>query len=47
MNNTITITQKEYNELLESQRSLEALQCAGVDNWSGYCEAQEIFNSED
>ncbi len=36
---TITISLKEYNELIEAQKKLDALECAGVDNWVGYAEA--------
>jgi len=32
----ITISKKEYEELLEDQKLLRCLQDAGVDNWSGY-----------
>jgi hypothetical protein len=39
----ITISKKEYEELLEDQKLLQALQCAGVDNWSGYDYALEIM----
>lgn len=33
---TVQITRKEYDELLESQKTLYALQAGGVDNWDGY-----------
>ena len=36
MEETITITKKEYKELLEDQKLLQCLQGAGVDNLSGY-----------
>ena len=36
MEETITISKKEYESLLEDQKLLQALQGAGVDNWSGY-----------
>jgi len=39
----ITISKKEYEELLEDQKLLQALQGAGVDNWSGYEYALEIM----
>lgn len=39
----ITIDKRDYDELLEDQRFLEALRAAGVDNWDGYELAQEII----
>lgn len=39
---TITITKKEYTELLEDQWLLVCLQSAGVDNWPGYDEAMRM-----
>ena len=47
----VTITQKEYNKLLEDSNFLEALKGVGVDNWEGYSEAFELLeewsNEED
>jgi len=47
----VTITQKEYNKLLEDSNFLEALRGVGVDNWEGYNEAFELLeewnNEED
>ena len=46
----VTITQKEYNKLLEDSNFLEALRGVGVDNWEGYSEAFELleeWNNED
>jgi len=45
-NKTITITREEHEQLLEDQQFLRALQAAGVDNWEGYAEAQEILDEE-
>lgn len=42
----VTIPLSEYNELKESDKFLDALRAAGVDNWIGYEEAQEIYNEE-
>ena len=39
----ITISKKEYEELLENQKLLQCLQDAGVDNWSGYDYAMEMM----
>ena len=35
----ITILKTEYDQLLERDRILTALEAAGVDNWEGYSEA--------
>lgn len=32
----VTITKKEYDELVEDSKFLMALEAAGVDNWEGY-----------
>ena len=45
--NTITISISEYENLLESARMLNALESAGVENWSGYTEAFNIAFPED
>ena len=42
----VTIPLSEYNELKESDKFLDALRAAGVDNWIGYEEAQDIYNEE-
>jgi len=39
----VTITQEEYDRLLEDSNFLSALRAAGVDNWSGYGEAFDIL----
>lgn len=43
----VTIRTKVYEELLEDQGLLIALQNAGVDNWDGYSVALAEFNEED
>lgn len=40
----ITITKKEYDDLIDSEWELTCLQSAGVDNWSGYDDAMEMYN---
>jgi hypothetical protein len=40
----ITITKAEYDELIEDQKLLIALQGAGVDNWDGYDYAIESLD---
>lgn len=44
MNETVTITQSEYQELLTDQNFLRCLEYAGVDNWEGYSFAQEEYD---
>ncbi|WP_348814321.1 YqaJ viral recombinase family protein [Halomonas sp. H10-59] len=38
---TVTISRKEYEALLAARDQLDALEAAGVDNWSGYDDAME------
>lgn len=40
----VTITSKEYTQLLERDQWLCALECAGVDNWSAFDYAIDILN---
>lgn len=44
---TVTILQSEYNRLVEDSEFLACLQGAGVDNWEGYSEAQDMMDEED
>jgi hypothetical protein len=44
---TVIISKVEYEELLEKSEFLSCLEAAGVDNWSGYGEAQEMMNEEE
>lgn len=44
---TITITLKEYNSLLEDSALLAALEAAGVDNWEGYSDAVNAIDEEE
>ena len=37
----ITISQAEYDELVEDQKILNALRAGGVDNWDGYDDSLE------
>ena len=37
----ISISKLRYNELLEAEEKLHALENAGVDNWDGYDFAME------
>jgi hypothetical protein len=47
MEETVTITKKEYNDLLEDSRMLQCLESAGVDNWGGYSYAMEEFHGDE
>ena len=47
MEEKVTITKKEYEELLDSQKMLNALESAGVDNWEGYDFAMELYRDEE
>ena len=42
---TITITRKEYDELIHDSKVLNALYAGGVDNWEWYGES--LSNMED
>ena len=39
----VRITRKEYEDLLDSEAFLIALEQAGVDNWEGYDYAREAY----
>ena len=41
---TVTITQQQYDSLMEDSLWLSALECAGVDNWGGLGLAQDLYN---
>jgi hypothetical protein len=51
MDETITITEKEYQILLKASDLLDCLRACGVDNWNGYSDAcrmsNEAFPEED
>jgi hypothetical protein len=38
----ITITKKEYDELIKRDNWLLCLENAGVDNWEGFCFAKDL-----
>ena len=42
----VTITKEEYDNLLDSDSKLSALEGAGVDNWEGYDYAMEEYEAE-
>lgn len=42
----VPISNKRYQELLEAEKLLGALEAAGVDNWEGYSEAFRYLEDE-
>ena len=44
---TVTISKKEYEYLLEDRKWRIALENAGVDNWEGYDYARELMNEDE
>lgn len=46
-NETVTISKKEYESLLEDRKWCIALENAGVDNWEGYDYARELMNEDE
>ena len=47
MEETVTISAKEYEYLLYCVNKLSALEIAGVDNWEGYSYALEIMEDDE
>lgn len=43
----VSISERFYESLREDSAKLSALECAGVDNWSGYDYAMDILHEED
>lgn len=39
---TVEISKKEYERLLDSEKSLAALEAVGVTEWEGYREAKDL-----
>jgi len=46
MEESITITKKEYDQLLADSALLTALENFGVDNWDGYGDAKKSLLEE-
>lgn len=44
---TITISQEEFDRLVEASNKLQALINHGVDNWGGYSDAMAELYDED
>lgn len=42
----VIISKDEYDSLQDDGEKLYALECAGVDNWSGYGYAMEVLENE-
>lgn len=47
MDDTVTISKKEYEQLLKDRRFLACLKSAGVDNWCGYEDALDMCYGDD
>lgn len=47
VNNTFTISQKEYEKLLKDSEFLGYLRMCGVDNWEGYDEARRMIRVDE
>lgn len=45
-NGNIEISRTDFDDLLKDQKMLLALENAGVDNWSGYDFARELFEED-
>jgi len=43
MKNVVTMSLERYRILVEAEETLSALQAAGVDDWDGYDNAQNIL----
>lgn len=43
----VEISESALKSLMDSEKMLLALQNAGVDNWSGYDFAMELYREED
>lgn len=47
MEEMVTITRDRYEDMLDRLHFLSCLECAGVDNWSGYDYAQELYQEDE
>lgn len=47
MEETVTITKREYDRLVRAREKLGCLEACGVDNWDGYSDAMEMYNEEE
>ncbi len=39
----VTISVEKYVRLVNAANELEALECAGVDNWGSYCNRHDFY----
>ena len=46
MTEKVEVDKEVYEELVSDQKFLNALISAGVDNWDGYEEAQQMMENE-
>lgn len=42
----VTIPKEEYESLLDDRAKLSCLEACGVDNWTGYDDAMEMYRTE-
>ena len=47
MEETVTITKKDYDNLVEADRFLKCLESVGVDGWYGYELAQDLLEENE
>ena len=47
MEEKIEIKKSEYDRLVKAEDKLACLEACGVDNWSGYDDAMEMFRNPD
>lgn len=43
----VTISEKRYKQLIESEKFLNCLEACGVDNWDGYGDAWEMMEGDE
>jgi hypothetical protein len=43
---TVVVPLIVYKRLMDNEKFLNALEAAGVDNWSGYVYAQDIYEGK-
>ncbi|QBX32938.1 hypothetical protein [Enterococcus phage vB_EfaS_PHB08] len=47
MQDTVIISYSEYERLVKAEAFLNALEAAGVNNWSGYGDALDMYEEEE
>lgn len=47
MQDTVIISYSEYERLVKAEAFLNALEAAGVDNWSGHGDAWAMYEEEE